>query len=216
MDKKERAKKIYILLKKEYGLIPRLFLDHQTKAQMLCAIILSAQSTDAQINKLTKKLFNKYKTVNDFAQANPKEFEKEIFSSGFYKSKTKRVIACFKMIRDEYGGKIPSEMSELVKLSGVGRKTANLVLASTNKIEGIAVDTHVARLSYRFGLTKNKDPNKIEKDLMAIYPKDKWVEINGLYITHGREICLAKKPMCSKCFLNKPNLCERVGVENSS
>lgn len=214
MKKEERAEAIILELKKKYPRVPKLFLNHNTPSQMLCAIILSAQSTDAQINKLTKELFKKYKNVNDFANALPKEFEKEIFSSGFYKSKTKRVIACFQMIRDEYGGKIPGEISELVKLPGVGRKTANLVLASNNKIEGIAVDTHVARLSYRFGLTKNKDANKIEKDLMEIYPKNKWIEINGLYITHGREICFAKKPICSKCFLNKSKLCPRVGVKD--
>jgi endonuclease III len=212
MDKKERALKIYYLLKKEYGSVPRLFLNYKTRAQMLAAIILSAQSTDSQINKLTSKLFSKYTTIDDFAKANRKQFEKEIFSSGFYKTKTKKIIACFKMINSKFCGKIPENIDELVLLPGVGRKTANLVLASVGKIEGIAVDTHVARLSYRFGLTKYKDAKKIELDLMKIYPKQKWIEINGLFISHGRVICVAKKPNCSKCILNKKNICLRVGV----
>jgi endonuclease III len=210
--KKKRAQIILSKLEKKYGFVPRLFLTHHTKPQMLAAIILSAQSTDAQINKITEKLFKKYKTVNDFASADVKVLEKEIYSSGYYKAKAKRLISCFKMVRDEYGGKIPETISQLIALPGVGRKTANLVLASEGKIEGIAVDTHVARLSYRFGLTKHKDPKKIESDLMFLYPKQKWIKINGLFITHGRKICSAKKPLCSKCLFNKNNLCPRIDL----
>ena len=215
MEKKERAMKIYRALKNEYGTVPRIFLDHTTSAQMLAAIILSAQSTDAQINKLTPKLFKKYRTVDDFASANRRTLEKEIFSSGFYKSKAKRLIGCFKMIRGEYNGKIPETIPELVRLPGVGRKTANLVLSSMGRVEGIAVDTHVGRLSRRFGLSTHSDPNKVEKDLMLLYPKSRWIEINGLFISHGRAVCAAKKPLCSECLLNKKKLCPRKGVKEA-
>jgi endonuclease-3 len=213
-QKKERAQKIISFLRKEYGYVPRLFLNHNTKPQMLAAIILSAQSTDAQINKLTIELFKKYKSVDDFASAKQKQLEKEIYSSGFYKAKARNLIACFKMIRDTYGGKIPSTISGLVTLPGVGRKTANLVLAVDNKIEGIAVDTHVARLSNRLGLTEYKDAKRIELDLMRIYSKKYWIEINGLFISHGRTICAARKPICEKCLLHKNKLCPRIGVSN--
>lgn len=211
-SKINRAQLILSKLEKEYGPVPKLFLTHNTKPQMLAAIILSAQSTDAQINKLTKKLFKKYKTVDDFALADKKNLEKEIYSSGYYRAKAKRLIGCFKMVRDKYGGKIPLTIPELITLPGVGRKTANLVLASEGKIEGIAVDTHVARLSYRFGFIKSKDPKKIELELMRLYPKNKWVKINGLFISHGRAICTAKKPSCSKCLLNKNKLCPRIDL----
>ena len=212
MDKKQRANEIMAGLKKNYPRVPKLFLNHNTPAQMLCAIILSAQSTDAQVNKVTKELFKKYETPHDFANAKINTFEKEIFSTGFYKNKAKNEIACFKKIELEFGGKLLSTMSELITLPGVGRKTANLVLLSFGKIEGIATDTHVLRLSNRFGLSKTTNADKVEQDLMKLYEKKCWGFVNKLYISHGRAICTAKKPACSNCFLNKNKLCPKVGV----
>lgn len=212
MDNKKRAKLIFAELKKNYSSVPLLFLHYKTDAQMLAAIILSAQSTDAQVNKLTLTLFKKYKSVNDFASANLKVFELEVRSTGYYRQKAKRVIECFKIIRDKYKGKIPLKMAELIELPGVGRKTANLVLASYGIIEGIAVDTHVWRLAQRMGFTKFDDQKRIEIDLMNIFDKSVWQEVNGLFISHGRSICTARSPKCSECFLSKKNLCPKIGV----
>jgi endonuclease III len=214
VDKKERAENIILEMKKNYPRVPKLFLNHNTSPQMLCAIILSAQSTDAQVNVVTKKLFKKYKTIADFANAKQSEFEKEIFSTGFYKNKAKNVIACFKKIKIEFDGEIPTKIEELVTLPGVGRKTANLVLLSFGITSGIAVDTHVIRLSSRFSLSEEKNADKIEQDLMKIYDKKYWSFINRLFISHGRALCIAKKPICSKCFLNN-GLCPRIDVINS-
>jgi endonuclease-3 len=212
---KVRAKKVYAELLKHYPQVPLLFLDYGTDAQMLCSIILSAQSTDAQVNKVTERLFKKYKTVKDFASADRKIFEKEIRSTGYYHLKTKRVIDCFKAIIAKHDGKVPLTMSELVGLPGVGRKTANLVLANKGIVEGIAVDTHVWRLAQRLGFSKRDDQRKIERDLMDAFDRKVWHEINGLLISHGRAICAARSPKCSACFLNKKGLCPRMGVSKS-
>ncbi len=214
IEKKLRAKKILVLLKKNYPDVPELFLDYTTNAQMLCSIILSAQSTDAQINKITEKLFKKYRTVNDFASAKKSVFEKEIFSAGYYRQKTKNIILCFKKIESDFGGKVPSSMEELVSLPGVGRKTANLVLLSKGNISGIAVDTHVFRLSKRIGFSMAKNPLNAEKDLIECFDKKEWANINRLFISHGRAVCTAKKAFCSKCFLDKKKLCPKIGVHN--
>jgi len=215
VNKKKRAEKIILEMKKSYQGVPKLFLHHGTHAQMLCAIILSAQSTDAQVNVATKKLFKKYKTVSDFASAKKSVFEREIFSTGFYKNKTKNIILCFKKIEKEFNGKIPESMEELITLPGVGRKTANLVLLSFGKVNGVAVDVHVARLAKRFGLTKEKNPDKIEQDLLNVYDKKYWGLANRLFISHGRAVCVARKPFCSQCFLNRKGFCPRVDVINS-
>ncbi|MCX6801194.1 MAG: endonuclease III [Candidatus Diapherotrites archaeon] len=212
MRTKERALKILSLLEKNYPRVPKLFLSHETDAQMLCAIILSARNTDKQTNKVTSKLFKKYKIVSDFAGANAAVFMNEISSIGLYKSKSKNIISSFKKIRDDFDGKIPQKMEELLQLPGVGRKTANLVLVSLGKIEGIAVDTHVARLSCRFGLSKSRNPDVIERDLVKIYPRNKWSKINGLFISHGRAVCTARNPKCGECFLNRAGLCPRIGL----
>lgn len=212
MDDKKRAKIIFSELKKNYAYVPLLFLHYKTDAQMLCAIILSAQSTDAQVNKLTKTLFKKYKSVNDFAHANLKEFEIEIRSTGYYRQKAMRIIKCFKIIGDKYNGKIPIKMDELTELPGVGRKTANLVLANKGIIEGIAVDTHVWRLAQRMGFTKFDNQNKIEQDLMGVFDKKVWHEVNGLFISHGRSVCTARNPKCGICFLNKRKICSKIKV----
>jgi len=213
--KKIRAKKILFLLKKNYGVIPNLFLNYSTDAQMLVAIILSAQSTDKQINKVTKKLFKKYKSVNDFANAKKQVFEKEIYSTGFYKQKAKHIISCFSIIESKFNSKIPLNMSDLISLPGVGRKTANLILLNKEIVEGIAVDTHVFRLSKRFGLSKSKTANHLEKDLQNIYEKNDWSSVIKSFITHGRNLCLVINPICVNCFLNKKfdensNICLKI------
>ncbi len=211
-NKKWFAKKVFFELETNYKKVPKLFLNYKTEAQLLCAIILSAQSTDSQVNRVTKKLFKKYKTVDDFANAKLGIFKKEIFSTGFYKTKSKNVINCFKKIKNDFNGKVPLNMSDLVSLPGVGRKTANLVLANKGIISGIAVDTHVFRLSKRIGLSKAKSANLVENDLIALFEKKDWSKINGLLITHGRAICTAKKPNCGGCFLNKKDLCKKIGI----
>jgi endonuclease III len=212
MDNKKRAKLIFAQLEKNYTSVPMLFLHYKTDAQMLCAIILSAQSTDKQVNKVTGDLFKKYKSVNDFANANLKVFENQIRSTGYYKQKAKRVIECFKIIREKYTGKIPAKMDQLIQLPGVGRKTANLVLVSKGIVEGIAVDSHVWRLAQRMGFTKFDTQFKIEINLMDVFDKSVWSKVNGLFISHGRAICTAKNPKCESCFLNKKKLCPKIRV----
>jgi endonuclease-3 len=212
-NKIARAKKVFAQLKSNYSKVPMLFLNYKTSAQMLCAIILSAQSTDAQVNKVTLELFKKYKSVDDFADANLKTFEKEIKPTGYYHQKAKRVIECFKIIREKHGGKVPLSMLELIALPGVGRKTANLVLANAGIVEGIAVDTHVWRLAMRLGFSEHDNQGKIESDLMRIFDKKTWHLVNGLFISHGRAVCTAKNPACAECFLNKQKLCPRIGVK---
>ncbi len=216
MNKKLKAKKVMILLSNEYGLLPPGFLDFRTDAQLLCAIILSAQSTDAQVNKVTKTLFKKYKSPKDFAFANIFTFKKEIFSTGFYNSKAKNIISCFKKIIDVYDGKIPENMKDLISLSGVGRKTANIYLSKKNIIVGIAVDTHVARLSKRIGFSKEKYANKIESDLMRCFEKKDWNLVNRLLISHGRTVCTARKPNCNDCILAKEKLCSKINLPKSN
>ena len=201
MDDRVRALRILALLEKEYPK-SHVALDFRDPMQLLVATILSAQCTDAQVNKVTPALFKKYGTARDYAKADLKAFEQEIHSTGFYRNKAKNILAAAKMIVSDFGGKVPDTMEDLVKLPGVARKTANILLANAfGKVVGIAVDTHVARLSQRLGLSKNKDPNKIEQDLLILIPKDKWFEINYLLIDHGRAICNAKKPLCAGCVV---------------
>ena len=198
-----KAGKILTILKKRYPGFTTALL-HQNPLQLLVATILSAQCTDARVNIVTKELFKKRKTAQDFADANLKAFEREIHSTGFYHNKAKNIIAAAKMIIDRFNGKVPDSMEKLIQLPGVARKTANIVLShGYNKIEGIAVDTHVRRLSYRLGLTKNQDPEKIEMDLMKITEKKDWARLSDLLIAHGRAICRAAKPKCLECVLGK-------------
>ncbi len=197
------ASDILQILKKAYG-EQRTALVHQNPLQLLVSTILSAQCTDVRVNIVTKELFKKYKTANDYANADIKKFKQEIKSTGFYKNKAKNIIGAAKKIVADFGGKVPTTMEELVILPGAGRKTANIVLSEGyGIIEGIAVDTHVTRVSFRLGLTKNTDPEKIERDLMQVVPKKDWRNISNLLIAHGRRICSAKKPFCSGCMLNK-------------
>jgi endonuclease-3 len=204
MDKPEkRVLKIMSVLSKEYPRA-RTALNFKTPIDIVVATILSAQSTDKMINKITEKLFKKYKTPKDYAKANQKAFEKEIRSSGFYRNKAKNIINMAKMVMADHNGKVPDSMEELVKLPGVARKTANIVLNNAfHKVEGIAVDTHVIRLSGRLGLSKFDDPVKIEQDLMRIVPRKLWGKVNYYLVDHGRAICKAPRPLCPDCVIGK-------------
>jgi endonuclease III len=181
-------------------------LNYRNPLELLVATILSAQSTDVQINRVTEKLFKKYSTAKDYANADLMELENDIYSTGFYKNKAKNIKGAAELIVEHYNGKVPETMEELVTLPGVGRKTANIVLARAfGVIEGIAVDTHVKRVSRRLNFTKNSDPEKIEADLISIAPKEELDLISMILIYHGRKICQARKPKCEICILK--NLC---------
>lgn len=198
---KKKADRILTLLKKEYPHATTALL-HKNTLQLLVATILSAQCTDARVNIVTKTLFKKYKRASDFANADLKTFEQAIRSTGFYHNKAKNIIGAAKMIIDKFKGRVPDSMEELIELPGVARKTANIVLAhGYGKIEGIAVDTHVRRVSFRLGLTKSENPVRIEEDLMKITPKKDWANLSDLLIAHGRAICAASKPRCLECIL---------------
>lgn len=177
-------------------------LHHSNPLELLVSTILSAQCTDERVNMVTPQLFSKYRTASDYAQADPAAFEQEIRSTGFFRSKTKSILACTAALIGEHQGKVPDTMEALVRLPGVGRKTANVVLGMAfGKAEGIVVDTHVRRLSGRLGFSRRDDPEKIEQDLMAIIPKKDWVAIGNLLILHGRDTCQARKPKCPACAL---------------
>jgi endonuclease-3 len=199
----EKVNEIISLLKKNYPGV-KIALDFSNPLELLIATILSAQSTDKQINKVTKTLFKKYKAPEDYVKTPQEELEKDIYSTGFYRNKAKNIKKLSEILVNNFNSKVPDTMEELVTLPGVARKTANIVLSSAfGKNEGIAVDTHVKRVSARLGLTKNTDPDKIEKDLMKIIPGNEWDVFALRLIHHGREICVAKKPKCEICFLNK-------------
>lgn len=198
-EKQKRAQKVFARLLKTYPKA-RIALRYGNPIQLLAAVILSAQATDKKINEITETLFKKYKTVDDFADANLKTFEKEIKQAGFYRQKAKSVIESAKIIRDKFGGKLPRAMEEMLKLRGVARKTANVVLGNAyGVVEGIAVDTHVRRLSQRIGFSTEDAPVKIEQDLMKLFPKKKWFKLTYLFIAHGRAVCTAKNRKCSLC-----------------
>lgn len=201
MKEKSNATKILKRLRKRYP-SEQTFLRHKSVLQLLVATILSAQCTDARVNIVTKKLFKKYRALDDYINANPKEFESEIHSTGFFRNKTKNILAACKKIKKEFRGKVPQTMEELVTLPGVARKTANIVLSQGfGKLEGIAVDTHVKRVSFRLGFTQHQNPEKIERDLMGLVPKVDYWWMNTALINHGRETCFARKPNCGGCFL---------------
>ena len=202
-DKKKRVEKIIELLEKEYP-DAKTALHYSNPLEILVATILSAQATDKQVNVVTKSLFKKYKTTKDYANADLSELEQDIRSTGFYRNKAKHLKNATKLLVEKYDGKVPRNMDELVELQGVARKTANIVLSNAYGIVvGLAVDTHVKRLSQRLGLTDNTNPDKIEKDLMDIVPKKQWARVTNLLIFHGRNVCTARKPNCKECTLNK-------------
>jgi endonuclease III len=178
-------------------------LEYDNHMQLLVAVMLSAQCTDAMVNKVTRSLFQKYKTVDDFANADRKTFEREIHSTGFYRNKAKAVIAAAKTVRDRFGGEVPSTMDELDSIPGVARKTANVVLHNAfGKAEGIAVDTHVTRIANLLRWTRHQDPVKIEQDLQKILPREQWGQVTHFIIDHGRAICIARRPRCEACVVN--------------
>jgi endonuclease-3 len=202
-DKKKAASRIIELLETEYP-NAKTALNFRNPLEMLIATILSAQTTDKQVNVVTKKLFKKYQKTEDYANVDLSELEQDIKSTGFYRNKAKNLKKTGQLLVEKYNSQVPRTMEELVKLPGVARKTANIVLTNSYGIvSGIAVDTHVRRLSQRLGITKNTNPDKIEKDLMDIIPKSNWKKITDLLIFHGRNICSARKPKCSSCVLNK-------------
>ena len=199
----ERISRILVLLDAEYGTDYRCFLNYKTPWQLLIAVILSAQCTDARVNIVTKDLFKKYRKLEDFANADLAEFEQDIHSTGFYHNKAKNIIACAKMLVETYKGKVPFDIEELTGLPGVGRKTANVIRGNIYNIPSVVVDTHVKRISRKLGLTESDDPVKIEFELMKLLPEDHWILWNIDIITLGRTICIANHEKCSECFLRK-------------
>ncbi len=183
-------------------------LDYTSPLQLLIATQLAAQCTDARVNLVTPALFQRYKTVSDFAEANPDELSEYIRSTGFFRNKTKNIIACCQKLIDDFGGEVPRTMDELLTLPGVGRKTANLVLGDIFGIPGIVVDTHATRLSNRMGLTVNKDPYKIEMDLQKIIPPEDQSNFCHQLVFHGREFCGARNPRCGECPIF--HLCPKI------
>jgi endonuclease-3 len=210
LDNKKKLSKIIGLLKKRYP-DAKCSLDYKNPLELLIATVLSAQCTDERVNKVTKGLFKKYKTADDYARARPGILEDDIRPTGFYKNKAKSIINCCKKISLNHGGSVPDTLDQLVKLDGIGRKTANVILGNAFDIPGITVDTHVKRVSNRLALTKHQDPVKIEYDLMKLVPQKQWTHFSHLIIFHGRYTCMARKPLCTECVLD--SLCPKVGVK---
>jgi len=201
---KEKADRIIELLEEEYPDVRGTALRWDTALDILVATILSAQSTDAKVNEVTEILFKKYRKAEDYAYAPREELEEDIKSTGFYRQKAKFIQEACRALVEEHGGEIPRSMEEMTKLKGVARKTANIVLGNAfGIVEGIAVDTHVMRLSKRLGLTTQRYREKIERDLMEIVPRSKWFRFSNLVIEHGRRVCQAKKPDCDGCILKE-------------
>ena len=203
MKQKERIENILGLLDQHYGTDIICYLDYENAWQLLIATILSAQCTDARVNVVTKDLFRKYTNVEAFANADLKELEKDIHSTGFYHNKAKNIIACCQDLVHKFGGQVPESIEDLTSLAGVGRKTANVIRGNIYNEPSIVVDTHVKRISYRLGLTKEEDPVKVEFDLMKSLPKDHWILYNLQIIALGREICKAPNAKCEACFLTE-------------
>lgn len=180
---------------------PATALNFSTPLELLIATILSAQCTDVRVNEVTKTLFRRYRSADAYAAADLKVFEEEIRPTGFYRNKAKSIISCCRKIVEEFGGSVPGSLDELVTLPGVGRKTANLLLGSAFGKQTMAVDTHVLRVSHRLGLTRQKDPDRVEEDLVKAFPKGRLTAVNLAMIFHGRETCKAKKPLCPICSL---------------
>ena len=208
---KERARKIIFLLKKKYSKA-KIALVSETPFQLLIATILSAQCTDERVNIVTKDLFKKYKSPKDFLSVSNKELEKDIFSTGFYRQKAKNIKACCKDLMDKHLGEVPADFEALIKLAGVGRKTASVIVGNAFGIPAIAVDTHVKRLSNLLGFIKSEDPEKIELRLKELLPEKDWVDSSHLLATHGRKICIARRPKCLECVLG--DLCPSFDTNN--
>jgi len=205
MKKQSRIKRVKEIIKTLSKEIPdsRIALNFSTPLELLIATILSAQCTDVKVNQVTGDLFKKYRSAKDYASVDLKELEEEIRPTGFYRNKAKSIQKCCQELVSRFGGDVPKNLDELVTLPGVGRKTANVILGNAYGIPGIAVDTHVRRVSRRIGLTENDDPVKIEFDLMEIVPEEEWTHFSNLLIWHGRRTCMAKKPLCEQCSIHK-------------
>ena len=201
MTREERIGIILDRMNKEYGTDYICYLNHETPWQLLFAVIMSAQCTDARVNIVTDTLFKKYPTLEDFASAKLEELEQDIRSTGFYHHKAMNIIGSAKMILNEYKGEVPRELEELLKLPGVGRKTANVIRGNIYNDPSIVVDTHVKRISRRWHLTKEEDPEKIEYDLMKVIPVSQWILYNIHVISLGRTYCTARRPLCKECYL---------------
>lgn len=203
---RKKAAKIIGILKR---LFPdaRIVLKYGNNWELLVAVVLSAQCTDKKVNEVTIQLFRKYKKLDDYVKAKPKEFERDIKSTGFYRNKAKNILAAAKVVKEEFGGKLPRTMAEMLTIPGIGRKSANVILGNAyGVVEGIAVDTHVRRLSRLLGLTKEKGPEKIERDLMQIVPKKDWFKFTYLLIDYGRKYCPARPHTHSQCPLSKTGI----------
>ena len=203
MQQKERVKKVLQLLDEHYGTDDICYLEYENAWQLLIATILSAQCTDARVNIVTRDLFQKYRSVEDFAKADQKELERDIHATGFYRNKAKNVISCCQDLMSRFGGQVPETLEELTSLAGVGRKTANVIRGNIYHEPSIVVDTHVKRISARLGFTEETDPAKVEQDLMRVLPKDHWILYNMQIITLGRQLCKAQNPKCGECFLTE-------------
>jgi len=210
-QKKARALKIIALLKKAYP-SAKCSLNYQNPLQLLVATMLSAQCTDERVNKTTPALFARYRTALDFANADLPTLEKQIRATGFYRNKAKNIKEACRMIVEKFNGKVPNTMDEILELPGVARKTANIVLGNAyGVIEGVPVDTHAIRISYLLGWTKERNPAKIERDLMALLPRSEWLHASDLFVHHGRAVCIARRPLCSRCPVEK--LCPKNGLK---
>lgn len=210
-DAKRHAARVVKALRREYP-DATCALDFGTPLELLVATILSAQCTDERVNRVTKDLFRKYQSASDYAHAPQDQFERDIQSTGFFRNKAKSIIASCQALEERFGGEVPKDLEALVELPGIGRKTANVVLGTAFGIaSGVVVDTHVVRVSRRLGLTAQKDPAKIEQDLMELVPKSEWVAFSHRMIHHGRRLCVARKPKCDDCPLRP--FCPRIGVE---
>ena len=209
MKKNDVVVKVLDILQEE---VPdaRVTLDFQNQLQLLIATILAAQCTDERVNRVTHGLFKKYRTAADFAKADLHTFEEEIRSTGFFHNKAKSIISCCQDILKRYQGEVPRTLEELTFLAGVGRKTANIILGNAFGQQAIAVDTHVKRVTHRLGWAKSEDPDKIEFELMKVIPEKRWTLACHQLVSHGRNVCVAKKPKCSRCPVAK--LCPKVGV----
>jgi len=210
-SEKDRTTKIFKLLKNEYPEV-EIALEFVNPFQLLIATILSAQCTDERVNVVTKDLFKKYKSPKDFFNVSNEELEKDIFSTGFYHQKAKSIKACCKELIDKHNGEVPADFEALIQLPGVGRKTASVVAGNSFGIPAIAVDTHVKRLSNLLGFIKSEDPEKIEFRLKELLPEKDWVASSHLLATHGRKICVARKPKCVECVLG--DLCPSYNARN--
>ena len=200
--KRDRAERVYELLADEHP-DARTALEHENPYQLAVATILSAQCTDERVNAVTPTLFERWPSAADLAGARPRELEKVIRPTGFFRNKTKSLIGMARAVVDEHGGEIPDTMEALVDLPGIGRKTANVILGNAfGKDEGVVVDTHVRRLSRRLRFTTHEDPKKIEKDLMDLFPRERWTMLSHILIFHGRRVCVARRPKCEECVVS--------------